>query len=94
MMDLALECSRVYLQSKSGHMLVFVSTAGQVHQLVKDVTNTMQHDKACQVLGLYGSMNSSERAEVADFSTFPKNAGKRMICVAINVAEAGVTIAG
>lgn len=94
MMDLALECSRVYLQSKSGHLLVFVSTVGQVNQLVKDVTNTMQHDKTCQVLGLYGSMNSSERAEAADFSTFPKNAGKRMICVATNVAEAGVTIAG
>lgn len=94
MTDLALECTRVYLQSKAGHVLVFVSTVGQVRQLVKDVAQMMSHDKACCVLGLYGAMNSGERAEVADFSALPKNKGKRMICVATNVAEAGVTIAG
>lgn len=94
LMDLALECSRVYLQSKTGHVLVFVSTVGQVKQMVKDVTATMAHDKSCIVLGLYGAMSGSERAEVSDFSTMPKNKGKRMICISTNVAEAGVTIAG
>ena len=94
MTDLALESVRVYLHSKAGHLLVFVSTVYAVRQLVKDLTGMMMHDKGCAVMGLYGAMNNTEREQVADFSKFPKNQGKRLLCVATNVAEAGITIAG
>lgn len=94
MTDLALESVRVYLHSKAGHLLVFVSTVHAVRQLVHDLTGMMKHDKACAVMGLYGAMNNTEREQVADFSKFPKNQGKRLLCVATNVAEAGITIAG
>ena len=94
MTDLALESVRVYLHSKAGHLLVFVSTVHAVRRLVSDLTGMMKHDKDCVVMGLYGAMNNSEREQVADFSKFPKNKGKRLLCVATNVAEAGITIAG
>ena len=94
MADLALESVRVYLHSKAGNLLVFVSTVHAVRQLVQDLTGMLKHDKACVVMGLYGAMNSNEREQVADFSKFPQNKGKRLLCVATNVAEAGITIAG
>ena len=94
MADLALESVRVYLHSKAGNLLVFVSTVHAVRQLVSDLKGMLKHDKACVVMGLYGAMNSSEREQVADFSKFPQNKGKRLLCVATNVAEAGITIAG
>lgn len=95
--ELALETIWVYLQETIGNLLVFVSTVGAVHELVQTVSGMMQHDSECQVMALYSALNKAERDEVSEFSNldkYPRNKGKRMICVSTDVAEAGVTISG
>ena len=97
MQDLALESIRVYLQEKTGNVLVFVSTLAAVRQLVEDLSSMMKHDPECQVMGLYAALTEDERDEVVNFtdlSKYPQNKDKRLICVSTNVAEAGVTIKG
>ena len=95
--DLALETIWVYLKETAGNVLVFVSTVGAVTQLVHIVSEMMKHDMECVVLPMYAALNKAERDEATDFSDLqknPQNQGKRMICVATNMAEAGVTIPG
>lgn len=85
------------LQEQSGNLLVFMSTVGGVSELVQALQLVLAHDTGCSILGLYAALNSDEQAKVTEFdnlSTYPENRGKRMICVATNLVEAGVTIPG
>ena len=74
-----------------------MSTVGGVTELVRALQLALAHDSGCSILGLYAALNDVEQAKVTGFdvsSKFPSNIGKRMICVATNMAEAGVTIPG
>ena len=78
-------------------MLVFMSTAAGVNELVQAVHQALAHDATCSVLGLYADMNDDEIARVTgfhDLSKFPQNMKKRLLCVATDLAESGVTIPG
>ena len=78
-------------------MLVFMSTAAGVNELVQAVHQALAHDPACSVLGLYAGMNDDEITRVTgfhDLSRFPQNIKKRLICIATDLAESGVTIPG
>ena len=85
------------LQEKQGNLLVFTSTVASVHELVQTVHQAMAHDATCSILGLYADMNDAEMVRVTDFqdlSKFPQNRKKRLICIATDLAEAGLTIPG
>ena len=85
------------MQEKQGNVLVFMSTVAGVNELVQAVRMALAHDPGCIVLGLYADMNDDEKARVTSFhdlSKFPQNRQKRLICVATDLAESGVTIPG
>lgn len=85
------------MQEKQGNVLVFMSTVAGVNELVQAVCKALAHDPGCIVLGLYADMNDDEKARVTSFhdlSKFPQNRQKRLICVATDLAESGVTIPG
>ena len=91
------EASGFLLQEKQGDVLVFMSTAAAVNELVQAVQQALAHDPACSVLGLYADMNDDEIARVTgfhDLSKFPQNMKKRLICIATDIAESGVPIPG
>lgn len=78
-------------------MLVFVSTAGGVNELVQALKLALAHDQGCCVLGLYKDLNADEQARATQFNDlarFPGNKCKRLICVATSLAEASATIPG
>ena len=85
------------MQEKQGNVLVFMSTVAGVNELVQAMRKALAHDPGCIVLGLYADMNDDEKARVTSFhdlSKFPQNRQKRLICVATDMAESGVTIPG
>ena len=85
------------MQESKGNVLVFMSTVGGVNELVQALQLALAHDPGCNVLPLYAPLNDAETARVTSFgdlSMFPTNRGKRLICVATSIAEAGVTIPG
>ena len=89
--------SLLFPQEKQGNLLVFMSTVGGVNELVHALQLALSHDPGCSILPLYASLNNNEKARVTSFydpGKFPGNSGKRLICVATNIAEAGVTIPG
>ena len=76
---------------------MFMSTVGAVNELVQAVRLALSHDPNCSILPLHAPLNEAEKARVTSFddlSKFPGNRGKRLICVATSIAEAGVTIPG
>ena len=85
------------VQVKQGNLLVFMSTTGGVNELTQAVQLAMVHDPSCSILPLYAALTEAEKTKVTSFgdlSKFPNNKGKRLICIATNIAEAGVTIPG
>lgn len=84
-------------QEKQGNLLVFMSTVGGVNELVQALQLALSHDPGCSILPLYAPLNDAEKTKVTSFDDlrkFPSNSGKRLICVATNIAEAGITIPG
>ena len=90
-------CVRVLIQEQQGNILIFVSSVGGVTDLVRQVETYLSHDPDCKVLSLYSALDAVERTQVTafdDFDRFPGNRGKRLICVATNIAEGGIPIPG
>lgn len=74
-----------------------MSTISQIIELVGLLEKMMKHNIECCVLPLYARLPDELRKDVTEFDNLnrtPGNEGKRLICVATNVAEAGVTIPG
>ncbi|KAK9812983.1 hypothetical protein WJX72_006801 [[Myrmecia] bisecta] len=95
--NLAMETVRVFNDEDQGNLLVFLGTIAAVNEMVSEVSRLLQHDKVVTVRPLYAALSDVEKEEVTAFSDlakYPRNKGKRLICISINVAEAGVTIPG
>lgn len=74
-----------------------MSTVGGVNELVQALQLALSHDPECSILPLYAPLIDAEKIRVtscSDPGMFPGNSGKRLICVATNIADAGITIPG
>lgn len=82
------------LNRESGNVLVFLPSVAGVQDATRELRSLLTHDPATVVLPLFAGLELSDRELVERFADRGENRGRRMVCFATNVAEAGITIPG